>query len=207
MKGLLLKDWYMAKSYCRSYFLIILVFGAVSVFTPKGWFAFFPVLLASLFPVTLISYDERFKWQNYADILPCRRRKIVSAKYIFMLLCVAAAVCVTAGAFTIYSFMHEDFQLFSVLQFAGLSLFFGIVPASLILPFIFKLGAEKGRVIYMGVFGLSFACFSFVFLFSTSSEVLFRITDWIYLLIAAGTLIILVLSWLISVKLYENRDL
>lgn len=207
MKGLLLKDWYMAKSYCRSYLLIILVFGAVSVFTPKGWFAFFPILLASLFPVTLISYDERFKWQNYADTMPYRRKDIVSAKYIFMLISVTAAVCVTAGAFTIYSFMHKDFQFASVLQFAGLSLFFGIVPSSLILPFIFKLGAEKGRIIYMGVFGLTFTCFSLIFLFSTSSEALSRIVSWMYFLLPAGAFVILVLSWFASVKFYENRDL
>ena len=33
MKGLLLKDWYMMKKYCRAYLFIAVVFIAVSLFS------------------------------------------------------------------------------------------------------------------------------------------------------------------------------
>ena len=32
MKGLLLKDWYMLKKYCRSYLFVLVIFLAVSIF-------------------------------------------------------------------------------------------------------------------------------------------------------------------------------
>lgn len=37
MKGLLLKDWYMMKKYCRAYLLIAVVFIAVSLFSNDNW--------------------------------------------------------------------------------------------------------------------------------------------------------------------------
>ena len=39
MKGLLLKDWYMMKKYCRAYLLIAVVFIAVSLGNEYQWFA------------------------------------------------------------------------------------------------------------------------------------------------------------------------
>lgn len=37
MKGLLLKDWYMMKKYCRAYLLIAVVFIAVSLGNEYQW--------------------------------------------------------------------------------------------------------------------------------------------------------------------------
>lgn len=41
MKGLLLKDWYMMRKYCRSYLLIAAVFIAVSLYSNDNLFFIF----------------------------------------------------------------------------------------------------------------------------------------------------------------------
>ena len=38
MKGLLLKDWYMMKKYCRAYLLITVIFFAVSCVSDNNLF-------------------------------------------------------------------------------------------------------------------------------------------------------------------------
>lgn len=59
MKGLLLKDFYMARKYCRAYVVIAVVFSLLAVWGNTSFLLAYPVLLASVIPVNLISYDEK----------------------------------------------------------------------------------------------------------------------------------------------------
>ena len=87
MKGLLLKDWYMMKKYCRSYVLIAVVFIALSLVSSGNmFFVFYPCLLCGIIPVNLLGYDERSRWMQYSGTLPYTKRQIVSAKYLIGLL-------------------------------------------------------------------------------------------------------------------------
>ena len=71
MKGLILKDLYMIKSYCKSYLLIAVVFFAVSFAGNNNmFFAFYPCLLCGMIPVTLLGYDERSRWIQYSGTMP-----------------------------------------------------------------------------------------------------------------------------------------
>ena len=55
MKGLLLKDWYMMKKYCRPYLVLAVVFIAVSLFSDYNMvFVFYPCLLCGIIPVSLL---------------------------------------------------------------------------------------------------------------------------------------------------------
>ena len=81
MKGLLLKDLYMAAKYCRAFLLIVVVFLAVSFFGDDNiFFVVYPAMIAGIVPVTLISYDERDKWDLYAGTLPYTGSQPVSSK-------------------------------------------------------------------------------------------------------------------------------
>ena len=57
MQGLLLKDWYMIKKYCRAYLLLAIIFTVVSFFGEDNLFLiFYPCLLCGVIPVNLIAY-------------------------------------------------------------------------------------------------------------------------------------------------------
>lgn len=99
MKGLLLKDWYMMKKYCRSYFLIAAVFIAVSLFGNDNlFFIFYPCLLCGMIPVNLLGYDERSRWMQYSGTMPYTKAQIVSAKYLIGLLAQVTMLIVTGIA-------------------------------------------------------------------------------------------------------------
>ena len=93
MKGLLLKDLYMMRKYCRSYLVIVGVFTIMAVVLPfvedgnrsTLFLSAYPVLLAGILPVTLISYEEKSKWNQYVGIFPYTKREQVSVKYLDML--------------------------------------------------------------------------------------------------------------------------
>ncbi|NMP37237.1 MAG: ABC-2 transporter permease [Clostridiales bacterium] len=99
MKGLLLKDFYMIGKYCRSFVLILTVFLVVSCFgNDNTFFIIYPVLIAGMIPVTLISYDEREKWHIYSETLPYTRAQFVSVKYLIGLLFELTVFLLSAAA-------------------------------------------------------------------------------------------------------------
>lgn len=93
MKGLLLKDFYMAWRYCRILLVLVVVFIALS-WADQGslFFLLYPIILVSMIPVTLLGYDERDRWTGYSDTLPYTRGQLVSAKYL-------VGLCFSGGAF------------------------------------------------------------------------------------------------------------
>ncbi len=207
MKGLLLKDWYMAKKYCRSFLIIILAFAVSSVFSENNIFIFYPIIMASLLPVTLISYDERSKWQYYADTMPYKRRDIVTVKYLVMLILLVSVVIFMGTLSSVKSLVHHDFNLAEIAAFVGNSLILGVFPASVMLPVIFKFGVEKGRLAYYVTIGLVFACvFAFSY-FSANNQFMKFITESFHAFIPIAAILLFGFSWFLSIKFYEKREL
>ena len=96
MKGLLRKDLYMAAAFCRTYLLILVVFLAVgAVNNENSFFLIYPMIIGVMLPVSLIGYDERFKWHVACDALPVSRAQAVSSKYILTLLIVGLVFLLT----------------------------------------------------------------------------------------------------------------
>ena len=101
MKGLLLKDWYMTKKYCRYYLFLIIGFIILSMMSSGNmFFVFYPCVLCGMIPVNLLGYDERSRFTEYAGTLPYTKTQIVSAKYLIGLFtqgAVLIVICITQG--------------------------------------------------------------------------------------------------------------
>lgn len=214
MKGLLLKDWYLAKKYCKAFLLIALVFGIGSVFESGNiFFVFYPLLLAGMTTVTLISYDEKSKWCAYSDTMPWERKTVVSSKYIFTLGALGAYLfIVTVGQIgqAIYLHTFDGRSFFSLLS---LLISIGLFVPSLMLPVIFKYGVEKGRIGYYVIVGaVCGICVSAPLLmdFDGLPEFFLRLhflQDWGQWMILAGAVMLFLLSWALSIHFYEKREL
>ena len=209
MKGLLLKDFYMAVKYCKAYLLISLVFAAVSVMGNGNiFFTMYPILLASMIPVTIISYDERSGWNSYADALPYTRSMLVSVKYLLVLLVLAACTVLCVGVQLCRMLYVGDFDVHTLLRLLGILLSVGFFAPSIMLPVIFKLGSEKGRLAYYAVIVIVCAVCAFIVAVSDSSSMMHTISSSAGSWIAAGTAAVLFpVSWLLSIIFYQNREL
>ena len=99
MKGLLLKDCYMIKKYCRAYLLLTVIFTVVSFFGEDNLFLiFYPCFLCGVIPVNLIAYDESSRWTQYSEALPYTRALIVSSKYLIGIFTQLAVIILTIVA-------------------------------------------------------------------------------------------------------------
>ena len=208
MKGLLLKDWYMVKKYCRAYLLIAIVFIAISFFSNDNmFFVFYPCLLCGMIPVNLLAYDERSHWMQYSGTLPYTKTQIVSGKYLIGLLAQLAVLAATGIAHGVKMYAAGNFVLgdFAVLML--LMLIVSTLSSSICLPFVFKLGVEKGRTAYYVMVG--FVCGASVLASSIlRGQLMGEIQpDLILGLLAIVGISVYILSWYLSVMFFKKREI
>ena len=208
MKGLLLKDWYMMKKYCRAYLLIAVVFIAVSLFSNDNmFFVFYPCLLCGMIPVNLLGYDERSRWMQYSGTLPYTKTQIVSGKYLIGLLSQITILVATGVAQAAKMLIAHNFELgdFAVLML--LMLIVSTLTSSISLPFVFKLGVEKGRTAYYVMIG--FVCGASVLASSIlRGQLVSEIQpNLILALVAVAGIGIYILSWYLSIVFFKKREI
>lgn len=208
MSGLLLKELYMARKYCRLHLVITVLFlGMAMLPSAENLFLlFYPSAMASFIPVTLLSYDTQSKWDVYFDTLPTSRAQYVSAKYLIGLILGELVLALTAVTQLLAMKLNgagDMNQLWPLL--CGLQVI-ALVPPTLCLPLIFKLGVEKGRIWSLVMIAVTFG---------GGAGLTVGVKDWgsfslpgnlpVWLLL--GAIVLYALSWLLSIRLYRTREL
>lgn len=205
MKGLLRKDLYMMWAYCRTFLLIVAVFLVVgAVQEDNSFFVLYPVIIGMVLPVSILSYDERFKWHITCDTLPCTRAQAVSAKYVLTLLTVLAVFLLTMLVQGVrLTRLGTPERLW---ELPGMLLPIGLIGPALLLPVIFRLGVEKGRLVYYLLVGV--LCAAAVFFSSGEGPVDPSAQAHLPVVpLVLGSAVLFGLSWLLSIALYRRREL
>ena len=206
MKGLLRKDLYMVWNYGRMLLFMSAVFLAFGVLIENEnnyFFVIYPVLFGGILPVTLISYDERFGWIRYCDALPVSRRTVVSARYVMALLSFLVLYAVTLLAQA--AVLLPRGRLGDLRDLAALLPCFGLLAPAVMLPIVFRWGTEKARIVYFVLVGAF--CAGGMLLFDSIQDLsgeIGRTGRWAVLLAVPA---VYVLSWLLSVRVFEKREL
>lgn len=204
MKGLLIKDWYMTIKYCRLQLGVIVLMTLISAVTDVGLaYLMYPMLFAGMIPVYILSADEKDGWNDYVRTTPVTARTLVTEKYI---VAVAAVLAAAVFMLLVWSarmlFGPADFG--ALLQSLQVVSAIGFVYPAIILPMILRFGVEKGRFIAAAGVVIVIAL---VMLFSGPDGALGAMSELSALaaVLPLAALILLVLSWLVAVRLYEAR--
>lgn len=201
MKGLMKKDFLMLWRASRAFLLICVLFIAMSAISQDNIiFLFMPIMISGLLPSTLLSYDERCKWQEFSGALPVSRAQLVSAKYLLGLGCMTLILLVTLIVHLIVRRFPPQTLLSMLGAIYGLSLFISAVS----LPMMFKFGVEKGRLWYYAtlvlVGGASGASAGVATDFFNEG-----LPSYIWIIFVFGV-VIYALSWLLAIHFYQKRE-
>ena len=201
MKGLMKKDFLMLWRASRAFLLICVLFIAMSAISQDNIiFLFMPIMISGLLPSTLLSYDERCKWQEFSGALPVSRAQLVSAKYLLGLGCMTFILLVTLIVHLIVRRFPPQTLLSMLGAIYGLSLFISAVS----LPMMFKFGVEKGRLWYYAtlvlVGGASGASAGVATDFFNEG-----LPSYVWLIFVFGV-VIYALSWLLAIRFYQKRE-
>ncbi len=207
MKGLLKKDLYMFWGYTRTFLLIALFFVVISSFVRENMFLLvYPMILSAILPVTLLSYDEKFKWNSFCDAMPLTRRQVVSEKYLLTLLVSLCMFLLLTLANGIPMLVRHEPPA-KLLEILTVLLPFGLIGPAVLLPFIFRMGPEKGRIAYLVLVG-AFCASALILsdkLLSDLPQIGSPVTG--FLLVLGVCALLFAGSWLLSIRLYKTREL
>jgi len=204
MKGLLLKDYFTLLKQLRFYLIFLLIFTII----PNMNLSSIAIVYAAMLPITVIAYDERSKWDQLAAMMPYSKRELVFSKYLLGYIGVALFSIITlvlqvaVGLIGKNGFSTEQGMTIFVTAAAAL------VLLAINLPFMFWLGVERGRVVFMIIIGVT------VFLGMMSADSAKNLLanqtiteSQLIVLSGAVTIFANVVSVFISSKIYRNKKI
>ena len=200
MKGLLIKDWKTLLKQMKVMLVIVVVLACI----PGTYMAAFALFYAAMLPITALAYDERAKWDELAVMMPYTAKAIVGSKYVLGLTLVLPVLALSMlSRLIVHSAPIVSEDTMSLLITACLSL----VLMAIDLPFMFRFGVEKGRLIYIlltcvfVVAGVNYAGK----LADAVNGIGAAMVTTVPLLLLAAAVIALLISYLISVRVYRAR--
>lgn len=210
MLGLILKDLYNLKSYGKTICLSLAFFILIGTMSDDS--AIFISGMCSMLFIMLsvysFSYDSISKWDHYAQSLPISKQEIVLSKYLLaIILCVIGSAISLCIAIIVLKIKPIDgYGLTPQLITTGLLLCIVVCLLSILIPFIFKFGIEKARIIFISIFA-AFAA-SIGVLQSTgipkpSEDTLILLGK----LFPFVTIAIFILSYFLSSHIYQNKEI
>ena len=145
MKGLVWKDIYTLLKQAKFILLLMVLFACLPGYSMSAFAIFYGAML----PITALAYDERSKWDELAAMMPYSAKEIVGSKYVLGLLLVGVITALSIAARIVTGIIKatpfDAEGIISTLILACLSLVLLMVD----LPLMFRLGVEKGRIIYI----------------------------------------------------------
>lgn len=204
MKGLIRKDLYMIWNYGRMLLLMSAVFLAVSAVAEQNYFfVVYPVLFGGILPVTLISYEERDGWNRLCDALPLSRKTVVNERYVMTILCFLALYLLTMAVQA--AVLIPKGRAAELVQLACLLPGVGLIAPAVMIPVTLRWGVEKGRIAYFIFIGVVVALG--VMGANAITDLNAEVGGPVMWAIPVVAVALFALSWLLSIRIYEKREL
>ena len=205
MLGLIKKDLLLMKTNAKSLLVIFIIYLLMAINGNFDIVVMLPLFMMVLL-ISTFGYDEYNNWDAYVNALPVGRKNIILSKYLtsaILLVCSSIISCIIAYVLT---FFYEKSDISHSLSYIGGCLCGMLITISLMYPLIFKYGSQKGRIagfVLIAGSGFVLGLLSKIKVFSTVVN-----SFGTYFLIAFVVLTILMLigSYIISVKIYSKRE-
>lgn len=145
MTGLILKDMYTILKQAK-FFLFL---AALMLLIQNDFMLSYTICYAAVLPITALAYDERAKWNKLADMLPYTIIDLVGCKYIIGYLSIGAAALLAAVSKCFYILIGKTVFSQEYWMILLLTICSALMIQAVILPFMFWLGPERGRLLFV----------------------------------------------------------
>lgn len=213
MKGLILKDLLILKNQLKN-LLFILVFFVIFAFGTKD-FSFItfliPFYVIMLF-LSTFSYDEFNHWDTFCNTLPYSKDEIVKSKYILLLISMSGSLLLGIMISYLSTFIDRNIIMEEAIYGVFGSIFGVCLVLSLMIPFVYKFGVQKGKIVLFSIsIGLSLILAFIIkisnFNFNNFLSILNKTSAFggcLFLMV--GLIIMIFISYKISKIIYSKKD-
>ena len=220
IKGLIVKEFQTIKSYKSTILFMIVIFIACS-FLNNNLINFLPIFMPLCFGmigISSFSYDNLAKTDKYILTFPVNKKDIVKARYIYILL-VTLLGTLLGFVFTLIAEGIKTSNFFDKEFLSNiLAIIIGNLSAIMFLqvfqiPIMYKFGAEKGGIIQMIMIvvlmiGISLITTTLMNFFEISLDnIVLMLKNYLLAILGIAVIILYILSFAISCKIYENKEI
>ena len=209
MLGLIKKDFLLIKANLKSMVIIFIVYLILAF---QGTFdvTFIIPLIGIMLFISTFSYDDFNNWNSYAVTLPNGRKNVVRAKYIVsIILTVVLGIGALAIGIGISYTKTNNINLDEIISSLMGTMLSSVIIISLLYPIVFKFGATNGRIILFvvvfGAAGIGALIAQFVDMTSIINMIN-RLDSYSLIAIPIISVILIGISYLISNKIYQNKE-
>ena len=215
MKGILRKDLLLAWKNMKYLLLAFVIFtlGMVSQDSETRILmtGMYLCLIGVLTPLYTFSYDRTAHWDVYARALPVERWKIVLAKYLLGLVFLAAGLLLGGAVIAVSGFLGAAQETGRMVGSLAGMMAGGLLLLSLQLPFFYRFGPEKARLLIVVTIFLVAALFGASLSVENTSglSLLFSLlnpTPMASFLLIAAAFFLVVGSFFLCVRFYCKRE-
>lgn len=209
MKSLILKDLYNIGHNTKQMVLMLLFLVICFVPTSDAYgYIIMCALMCGMMIATTFAFDAQCKWESYALVMPVTRKEYVVSKYLVAGVFVIAGILFGSVGASGYKLWKGTFDIRILLTSMGAAVLVGLFFTSLYIPFLIKMGAEKARMILIGVVAVPSILVYAIYKLVTTLHI--KITDGMVLggVIALPVIVILIVmgSIVISVKMFKEME-
>lgn len=208
MKGVLIKDLYIAKSniLVTVVSLIVLGFGLSFLLETSALLVLAPVASTTAVFISITS-DAASKWNKNVIIMPVSRSKIIGEKYVFYVLLAILGMIVALIPCAVLTFFGVDIKLHSLCLYGSIGISATLLAGGISLPCAYLFDPEKSQVVFMMSFmastGIIVALVLLINLFMPVKENILLAFNTVLVV----SVILFFVSYRIAVKVYEKRDI
>lgn len=169
----------------------------------------FGIIIMGMMPLGICSFNERSGWNKYCMTLSITRKQYVSEKYLMTLIIVLVYVLFTALPVFADMYSKADFDIHTYIKVLAVVAAAGLFCPIVVLPVTFGFNAKAGLTVFF------IMCFfpnlmirgilsGYYDAMSESGDEFYKLFPAVIVLAA---LLLYALSWLLSVHLYEKKEL
>lgn len=209
MLGLIKKDFLLIKANSKSMIIIFIIYLMMAF---QGTFdvTFIVPIIGIMLFISTFSYDDFNNWNSYAVTLPDGRKNVVIAKYIasIILTIILGAVALAIGVGIGYA-KTNSINLDETISALMGTVLSSVIIISLLYPIVFKFGATNGRIILFavvfGIAGIGALISNFIDM-TPVINMINELDNYALIAIPIISIILLGISYLISNKIYQNKE-
>lgn len=211
MKGLIIKDIYNLKKSLKTTLIIILFYAFLSYNTGDvsiliGLTTFITISMA----ISSLAYDDMAKWDGYALAMPITRKSIVLGKYVLAFILAMLSIVVSSILSIIVIYVRGDldsiFKGQEILLISYIVFLVGMLYLSIIMPLIFKFGVENTRLLMIGSMAIPTGIVYLLFKMGVQLPTEDQLMSILYIS-PIILILILIISFSITLSIYKNKDI
>ena len=208
MKGVLLKDFYIAKSniLVTIVSLIVLGFGLSFLLETSALLILAPVASTTAVFISITS-DAGSKWNKNVITMPVSRNQIISEKYIFYILLAVVGLITALIPCIVLMLAGADITVHSLCLYAAIGMSATLFAGGISLPCAYLFDPEKSQIVFMMSFMASAGIIVGLVLLTNlfipvKNNILLAFN---IVLVISG--VCFFISYRIAVAVYQNRDI